>query len=177
VTRSRPVSQRDARRRAGCFPVSIATPIFSKGTFLWGGLDRAFPCVFPTFLAHLDTSKVERAAFSLSGEACVSETWDLGNVAYKLQKPGTSSFSSSLATRGRLLGCLLVASGDGLLIAFSPKRFPKRLDMAWCTPRNSAEERSSGLRALNAATRSGSAARIGTRFNRPGTTRAASRAA
>jgi hypothetical protein len=32
-------------------PAPIAAPNFSKRTFLWGGLDRVFPCVFPAFPA------------------------------------------------------------------------------------------------------------------------------
>jgi wyosine [tRNA(Phe)-imidazoG37] synthetase (radical SAM superfamily) len=34
--------------------------------------------------ADLDTSKPERAAFSLSGEPFVSEAWDLGDLVCKV---------------------------------------------------------------------------------------------
>ena len=63
---------------------------FARSNLLQGNVSlgsfglRFSVCIRYIFGVHLGTSKVQQAAFSLSGEGCVSEAWDLGDLVYKV---------------------------------------------------------------------------------------------
>jgi hypothetical protein len=66
-------------------PSSYRCSNLSQMKFSLVRLGSRFSVCFPCILGvHLDTSKVERVTFSLSGEAFFSEAWHLGDLVYKV---------------------------------------------------------------------------------------------